>query len=542
MDAATFHRQHRDAAEMGPYYVLAADCWDGSGGFAAPLDEDSGIPDVATGAAQDLLPASKVRSYILRHPEENQQKFLWRVRNATYANFVRSAGETLLGFLSAAKCDRVWPEGWDWKDWEQDVDGCGTTLNDHLMIVAQRLLLDGTVTATVDRPAEEVPTLADAKAAGLRTVVSLQLPESLYDWRATPRDALTGAKFVDEVDDGGLLDGPSAWQRCRIYVPGAWETWRQDVMGADPSKVGEGPLPTAVGVPVVMMGLDRPLRGGMLGTTIFRQLCDEQLGLYREMSLLFEHIHAQAFAILCRPKKEGGNPGAAVLGTDNCLNFDKDGAAPLFIAPPGSVADVLFKTIQARIDRIYQLVGLDALNGGKQAESGISRQWRFNPLNRRLSAIVKRLVQYERRIIRLRAAWEGRDPDVAIAGWSVSYPDNFDVRDVERSLKLAMDSQTFDLGRTAENAIRKMVRNCVIELHPDAVEESDKEIDAAADEAEAIAKKRAAAMMAGPAVTVGAAVAPGAPGAPASTLPSPQGPPGQIPVVAHVRGLPGAAV
>ena len=501
MDEATFWRRAAESAANEPYYTLAADAYDGTGGFAAPLDE---IVHCDTGTAQPNLPLTKSRTYVLRHPQETTEKYLWRVRNATYANFVRAALDTLVGFLFSTPPDRTWPDGSDWPEWAADVDGVGTSLDDHLRAVALRLMLSGTIVSSVDRPAEWYETAAEARDAGATTYVASLLPETLFDWRATSRGVLTAGKIVDEVSEGSIADEsvpseanqqdatlgipgatvatPTTWARCRVWQGGACTTWRQDTKGTVPTQVGEPiALPEKVGIPLIVMGLDATIGGGFLGTTIFRQVCDEGLNLYRLMSLLFEALHAQTFAILCRPRKEGTDPGPIVIGTDNALNFDKDGAAPSFIAPPSSVVEALFRAINDSIGRIYELLGLDAIRGQTGNESGTARQWRFNPLNRRLSAVTKRMVAYERRLLTLRALWENKDPVATLKGYSVSWPDNFDARDVERQMKLALDAQAVGIGRTAMAAVRKGVRDAVVDLKPDAREESDREIDGIAD-------------------------------------------------------------
>ncbi len=472
MDSSTFWRRCTESASLAPYYVLASDAWDGTGGFAAPLDE---ITQSATGASQPTQAAYKTRSYVLRHPQEEEEKWRWRVRNACYSNLTRAVGETILGFLFSRAPHRDWPAGSDWEEWTADIDGLGTSLDEHERGLALRLLLHGTAIGTVDRTAGEHATQADAAAAGARTYASLIDPASLYDWRTDEAGQLVAAKLVDEQQDGGLLEEASVYARARIVEAGKWETWRQDGAGKAPQSVGSGTLPAAVGLPLIVQTLEAPIGGGLLGTTIFRQIVDEQLQLYRLQSVLFEHIHMQNFALLCKPQAPGAQPEPIVIGTNNALGYDKDGSAPSYIAPPASVADTTFRAIEQSRTRIYELLGLDALRGGQQAESGVARQWRFNPLNRRLAALANRVRQYERRLLKLRAAWEGLD--VTLEGYKCEFPADFDVCDVERQLKIAIDAQLLPLGATARNAMLRSIRSDLVpQLTPEETAASNAEI------------------------------------------------------------------
>jgi hypothetical protein len=66
----------------------------------------------------------------------------------------------------------------------------------------------------------------------------------------------------------------------------------------------------------------------------------------------------------------------------------------------------------------------------------------------------------------------------------VSWPDDYDVLDLERELKVALDVLTLPIGETARKALIRTVRDDVVVLTDEEREKSDREIEEAEEVAE----------------------------------------------------------
>lgn len=154
-------------------------------------------------------------------------------------------------------------------DAELDIDLAGTTLLSLAQEVVEEALIVGRVGLLVDfPPANPGTTLADQKAAGLRTLISLYKAESIYNWDL---DRVNGAtvlcqvrlteEFSLETEDEfeskcekryRVLDLDQGKYRQRVY--------RVDEKGVE-TQVGEDIIPLVDGeplpfIPFVVMGVD----------------------------------------------------------------------------------------------------------------------------------------------------------------------------------------------------------------------------------------------------------------------------------------------
>jgi hypothetical protein len=480
MDRTTFEQRPTTAEAAHRYFAVAQDAWDGVGGFAAPLDSLD-AEQTENGVAYKALPEG-CRSYILQHPQESYNKWLWRVRNATYVNLLRVLGDTIIGMLFAdgPSRDKVPPQIGAWLE---DVDGTGRSINDVLREAARDLFLNGTTAWRPDRPSEQYESLEDAIAAGVRTTLYREDPQTIYDWRwARPR-VIESLKLVDSVASGSIVEAQSTEQRCRVYLAdGTAAEWRMTSSGTPT----EGPvvqLPREVGIPVVVHTLQDPMDGSLFGTTVARQIVEESLGIYRELSLLQEHVHAQAFALLTRPVAPGTQPPPLKIGTDNCLNYDKDGPQPAYISPGTDVSAVISLGVEARVRRIYRLARMEHALGGSSPESGVARQHEFQAANRFLCFLADSLAMFERRLVAKVGAWIGVDT----SAYKVSWPREYDIKDLERQLLVATDAILLPLGHIAKVRLLTGLRDTMIDLDATERKASDKEI------ADAVAEKDSAA-------------------------------------------------
>lgn len=484
MDSNTLKYRHPDAEERATLYSFLLDAWDGTGGFAPPLDET--ISGNTYGQESNELPDWKLSSYIDRFPRESADKWRSRVRRAHYTNTFRAVGETICNFLLRRLPER---KGGDDAAWEflANADGRGTSWNDFMRHeIARRVWAFASPPILVDRPAESADNKADRKPTFCRVL----WPGSLYDWETDDAGEFEWAKIVEKVTacESAEAERVTEW-RATEWTREGWRRWTWVEGEDDVRDAGEGTHPCGR-VPIVLPSLVRPLGSSILGTSPAFEIAQETRKLFNYQSLLDEHLYGQVYAVLAvtLPIQSKQQAGGFKLGTDNALMLPEGGSAS-FIAPPQSVADTLFKAIDACIRRMYRAARIEfTLREGGQAESGVARQYEFAATDRSIRAFADEMARVEVETQRLVALWDGRDPDVALADYVVEWPDSYDVKDLERELANALRGLEMQLGPTAEVALRKIVRDDLVTLDDASkgedgltdLERSDREIEEAA--------------------------------------------------------------
>jgi hypothetical protein len=472
VDRTTFRRLHPEAAERSALFAFLLDAWDGTGGFAPPLDE---VLHSVGGVWQPSLPGWKRISYLDRHIREDEQSYRERVRCAAYINLPRTVGETTLNFLWRRGPTRVVPSE-DVQAFVADADGLGTSLDDVLREMSRRALLFGSCPALVDRSALPVRNKAEAVDAGAATYVTPLYPQSLADWEV---DAAGNWQWIKLLDSTSRAESAETERvtalRARVWTPTNGHRWTM-VENADPVDAGTWENPIGE-VPLVVLRYAPSVGPTILGASPMAEIGNVSRDLFNDRSLWQAHIRRQVFAILAWPVSIGGDLQSLNLGTSNAAKVPADAPMPQYIAPPQSVSETLERKIQHDVAEAYRLARQEFLLSSSQAPtSGLARQYEFAHLNASLGAFARELARAERAMVRLYCLWHGLDVKVEMAGYEVSWPEDFDVRDLERELKIALDALMLPLGATARRVLVAQTRNAVVSLSDIDRQASDAEL------------------------------------------------------------------
>lgn len=465
-----------EAQRWSGYLRLATEAWDATGGFAPPRDDEDNT--------RTSLPEG-VTSYIERHPLEDRGKWRWRVRRATYFPLARVIGDTLIGFLFSVPPSRDGDQAL--LDWTADVDGRGTDLDHWLQSVAVHMLLYPFALVHVGAPAEQAPTLADARAAGMRPWLDLVHPASVRAYRLDERGALVGLRLVDTVTEGGVSTAATQWQRVVVYEADGdsytVSVWKLKDSLSAPELIGQDTI--AGSIPFVIARVSESLAGGLYGSAPLRGVIDETVGLYNDMSLLDEAIAAQCFSVLAIQHARGDAPKDIVLGAGNAIGYAEGLAAPSFITPSTAPLEALQEQIAQRIRRAFRSARMEFALGDTAPQSGISRQYEFAACNRFLARIASALADCERRMMARVAEHLGVSADDYVVSWQT----NFDVRDVDASVKRALDAVLLPFGPTVKAKLLTDLADTLVDLSDDerrrAVLEIEQEVGVSAEAAPA---------------------------------------------------------
>ena len=476
-------RRHAEAEEWRGYLQVATDAWSGGGGFAAPHD--------AEGVGRDALPDGW-RSYLIQHPQEDGAKYAWRVRNAVYPPLPRVVGETLLGFLFSRQPSR---DGTATllEEWSADADGAGNSLDTVLRLAATHAMLFPFGLLLVAAPDEQASSQAEAAEMGWAPYVDLIHPAMLFDWVLGHDGHFTAAKLVDKSEDGGIADERKSWTRARIYTieNGAvlLRTYRQDESGKSAHLIAERTI-NVPEIPLVLCRFgDVIVPDALCGPAPMRQVVDDSRGLFNDLSFLQEHTAAQVVALLTYQQEKTAQQEPLVVGTNNALTYPVTCERPDFIAPPPTVADTLFRAIEERVRRIYRLMRLEfVLNDAQQSPaSGVARQYEFQSTNRALAAYAEKMAGVEREVARHVFRFYGQDGGTLGADYLVSWPDDFDVRDLDAAVRRTQDAMLIPFDSVTRGALLRQLREDLVHLTPAQRAASDREL-AALDEVSATDK------------------------------------------------------
>jgi hypothetical protein len=309
-------------------------------------------------------------------------------------------------------------------DLETDADYCGTSLFEFAKIQVGEILQTARSGILVDYPTrgDNIVTVAQANATGLRPYLAHYPSESIINWRterkngatvltkivlkesfetADPDDEfvmLPGVQFrVLDLDDGGY--------RQRVFRQGDrdWEQFGEDI------------LPTRAGkrmdeIPFVFMGVDSNTPNVQKSPVI--DLVNVNLGHYRNSA---DHEHGLHFTGLPTPVITGhhiGEDEEIAIGSESFLVLNSPEAQAFFLEFSGSGLGSLLEAMQEKKKEMASLGARmieDPKNGIEAAETAkIHRSGEGGVLASLASSVSKGI----RRALQIAADWAGDSGEV----------------------------------------------------------------------------------------------------------------------------------
>lgn len=420
------------------------------------LDSYSGLGGYASGA------------YLVPHRREDEEDYLERQNLAVYRNYARKVVNVFVGFL--------WKQGPTrdtddlYAEFMVNANGAGGKLNAVLSSYQRLAMLLGTVYVIVDKPKTQGPT----KANQAMPYLALRLKGQLV---AETKDA---AGVWLSVTFSEQADGETVY---RTFTASDWKLTK-DIKGEEVI-VKDGKAEQGVyslgRVPVVRLHIAEPLNPTDSHSQSFfydlAQLCWE---LYNVGSELREQERQQAFAILTMPvadEKERERLANLTTGTKNGLTYNPAGGGkPDFIAPPPDPMEHCVKRMAAIVDEIYCLANLEFI--GSVQPSGEALSWHFMETNSSLGDMAEQGERAETEIAQLVYAWQNQQFD-----GNISYPADFNMSDVAKALKTALDAVTLGMGPEFVKTLKKRTARQVLgnDVSAQTMTAIDDEIDAMGD-------------------------------------------------------------
>ena len=345
--------------------------------------------------------------------------------------FVAESVETHLSRIYAREVKRDGPKSV--MSWWQDVDGCGTTIDQWMSeTVAPLLLVLGQLDLYMDHPpapeTESIETRADLHRLGLdRCIASYILPENLLWWRLDS----SGQRYVEclvlethETDQGNQI-------RYRF-----WTSRDSTLFDADGEILAVVPHSFGI-VPIVRVFDRRKPRCRNIGQSRYESIAERQREYYNRDSELILSDTTQAHPLLqgpedyvqsdgtipigpswLLPKKKNTHGGSATYEGFDVVDFPKDGAESI----RKNKVD-----IRDDVDRDSALVKPSGRDG--IAQSGLSKAIDHSDGNNRLAKIAKILARAERLAaeLALQVMGDGVSTEFPRTPIEIIYPTEFDL-------------------------------------------------------------------------------------------------------------------
>jgi hypothetical protein len=344
--------------------------------------------------------------------------------------------------------------------WWNDVDGCGTPIDDYMReTIAPLLLTLGSIDICLDHPqapaGETVTTRADELRLGLdKVVASYILPMNMVWWRTDPsgryqeclvREYIDPADRMDHDKNGNAIDPEApgkvgqAWRHDYVR----WRLWRHHesiLYNFDGSQILNR-VPHQFGrVPIVRLIDLKKHRTRNVGKSRYEAIAEYQREFYNRDSELILSDTLQAHPFLSGPEDYCKADNTLSVGPGYLLPKKRNPESGLYegfeyVSPPKDPAESLRRNKEDLIDMKDRRACLSKPAGvgsaGSFSQSGISKQLDANTGHKLLSSIAKSLAKAER-VLAEYALVVLRDHTVTPQDRDtikVGYPSRFELRD-----------------------------------------------------------------------------------------------------------------
>jgi hypothetical protein len=400
--------------------------------------------------------------------------------------FLAEAVETHLARIYSREIRRLGPD--PLMDWWQDVDGCGTTIDQWMAeAVAPLLLTLGQLDLCFDHPpvppGEAIQTRADQVRLGLDScVASCILPENMLWWRLDE----TGQRYEECLVLERLESGAGPETRYRHWTPEGSTLYSEEgeELARTPHPFGR--------VPIVRVFDRRKPRCRNIGQSRYEGIAERQREYYNRDSELILSDTTQAHPLLqgpedyvqpdgsvpigpgwLLPKKKNTSSGHATYEGFDIVEFPKDGAESI----RRNKSD-----IRDDVDRDASLVRTPAREG--VAQSGLAKMIDQADGNNRLAKIARILAQAERLAAEfaLMVLGDGPTEPTTLATIEVVYPAEFDLYTADAVARASADFQAIaaragGLPRCEALMLARLLRLCLPGLSDPQYAECEGEIN-----------------------------------------------------------------
>jgi hypothetical protein len=430
--------------------------------------------------------------YLHSHRREDPRDLTFRARRVTYYNYGLMISDIFTGILSETPPNVSGQDGGNVSDdiaeFQKDVDLQKSDMMEFFKEdVVPMALVHGAVCVIVDVPAipkaGEVEVNEDGTPVGgaqgyeeqeyyksrqdeidnnHRPYVRPIFMSDIVNWQMKNKEEFEWVLIRERVriSAGPLEELPGDGEEYVLWDAVGWQR-----LDADGIELAQGEHPVGE-CPVVLIQPSKAKVYELIPASWLAEIVELAIKAYNLDSLADEYYYKQCFAQLA---VEGKVP--KVSGTGNAMSYEKGAHPPSFITPPSDPVEALEAKIKAIIREIYRIACLPYATDSKAPETGVSKQWDWVQLSKRLRGLSKTMGKAETKIYRLVGQWLGEEE-----AWKATavWPTEFVIETAEETIDMAERSMLMPIGTTAKTLLHQKATR---RLLPDVTPEMQKAID-----------------------------------------------------------------
>lgn len=342
----------------------------------------------------------------------------------------------------------------------KNADGKGNSLDSFMKGVSMYSSICGRVYVVVDK--RDAETITGTQLDNLKSDVYCYtvLPQNVLDIAFDDWGNVKWA-IVREVrrnDDDPFTADTEHKEFYRLWQKGGWTLYDENGVEADSGETGMDFVPI-----FAVDNEEHP--SNYTGQSLISDIAYLDKAVFNNWSRLDVIVNDQTFSQLIFPMEGLAIPEIVTdeelreqflsRSTDGVLFFGggKDAVRPEYISPDASQAEFILKMIKYQTSQIYASMGVQsevATNNGSDRQSGISKAYDFDRINKLLANKADNLEQAERKIFQAFKAWLNIEDEIEI-----DYPEEFDVKSLSQEILFAQELSVMDISHTFNKELLK---------------------------------------------------------------------------------------
>ncbi len=438
---------------------------------------------------------------LFQHVREKDILYQGRKARSFYYNYCQAVIDTYLAHLNrqapivAVRTPTGSPA---WEDFAARVNPAGESLSEFRRNMQLAAMILGHVHILVDKPRQTtgLPGGRPARSRleeielGLIPYFQLILPFDIIDWQLDVYGKLIFVKIREPASAAGAPAGApvvhdlaslqtslrAASERSRAGSPdgsgeaslqtslqtSVYRYWFRDrwvLVSEDGGVLDEGEHNLGE-VPIITCYNRKRLRRRFIGQSALNDIARVNRRILNLCSLIDEFAYLQCFAMLAQPKEHGAAVDEEEVGVNIIWEFPETTThTPFYLSPPTEPALYLQSEVERSIQEIYRLARLESgfqagLRLGRgQPASGVAKAFDFLQTSTVLSEKASNFEEAERSMVRLWLKWQ----NAANAEFTVEYPDEFEIRTLEKDLKDALNLKQLLISPAFEQMMNERI-------------------------------------------------------------------------------------
>lgn len=420
---------------------------------------------------------------LIQDVSESDESFGKRKLRAYRENYSATLVDIVNSYLFKEPVNRKLPDD-KLNDFFENIDGQGGDIDRFMQRASIFSSVMGRVYIAIDKPALAEEEKTNTRLDTLRTqpYAYIIFPQNMQDVAfnkdGTVKWAIT-QEFERNDDDPFFSDG-DVEKRYRVWVAGAWHLYDEKGALLDSGETNMSR------VPIVPLDTGEKL-DAYNSPGLLYDIARLDRSIFNNYSRLDSIVNDQTFSQLIFPIQslpmseimEDANLRRQYLSlaTNRVFFYDASSeASPEYISPDASQAQFILDLIKHQIRQLFGSLGMKADTAeGLTPQSGVSKAYDFDKLNKLLSSKARNLEVVEYEIVRLFEEW---NETTVLDEFETHYPEEFDIRSLSDEVILTQELALLNISKTFNTEVEKnLAHKALPRANKDKMDEINKEIE-----------------------------------------------------------------